>query len=120
MLDNRHLWMDKEYTIAGYQACWEERLKNNPASECVYGSWEIFGVKEEDTSWAQIIFPWKLDGMICESLPELKTSIYCTSSNTKQMNGPVVSERIQITQAPKDNDAHTGNLRLRISHDLNL
>ena len=45
MLDNRHLWMDTKYTIAGYQACREERLKNNPVSECVYGSWEIFGVK---------------------------------------------------------------------------
>ena len=90
MLDNRQLWMNTEYTIAGYQACWDERLKNNPASKCVYGSWEIF--EEEDTSWAQIIFPWKLDGMICEPLPELITSINCTSSNTKQMNGPVVAE----------------------------
>ena len=50
MLDNRHLWMDTKYTIAGNQVCWEERINNNPASECVYGSWDIFGVKEEDTS----------------------------------------------------------------------
>ena len=28
--------------------------------------------------------------------------------------------RIQITQALKDNDAHTGNLRRRIRRDLNL
>ena len=37
--------------IAGHQACWEERLNNNTASEWVYRSWEIFGVKEEDEGW---------------------------------------------------------------------
>lgn len=49
MLDNRHLLKDMEYTIASYQACWKERLGNNPASECIYWSQDIFDVKEEDS-----------------------------------------------------------------------
>ena len=46
MLDKRHLWMDTVQNLQAIRLA-EKRLKNNPASECVYGSWEIFGVNED-------------------------------------------------------------------------
>ena len=48
MLDNRHPWIDTEYTVPLQATRPAEKRDYDPASECVYGSWEIFGVKEEE------------------------------------------------------------------------
>ena len=67
--------------IAGYQPCWEERLNNNTASEWVYRSWEIFGVKEEDEGWRRRHHP---DDEIQVVLPESVETNFPRGTNNQK------------------------------------